>query len=138
MLKGNGAARTTSRLQPLRALWADIKPTITPLEQTNGVISAKESPSEFGFVETKKPMFKSYGMTCLSSSCYVLKESISSYVSYNIAVHSFSLWVDNWIDDQRGESAQRCKMGIFFDNLDYFDCKFLWIYEQGAFGDVIR
>lgn len=68
MLKDNGAARTTPRIQPLRALWADIKPTITPLEQTNGVISAKESPSEFGFVETKKPMFKSYGMTCLSSS----------------------------------------------------------------------
>jgi len=93
----------------LRALWADIKPTITPLEQTNGVISAKESPSEFGFVETKKPMFKSYGMTCLSSSycCYVLKESISSsYVLYNIAAHSSSLWVENWIDDQHEESAQ--------------------------------
>lgn len=85
MLKDNGAARTTSRLQPLRALWADIKPTITPLEQTNGIISAKESPSEFGFVETTKPMFKSYGMTCLSGSysCYALKESIySSYVLY--------------------------------------------------------
>lgn len=79
--KGNGAAWTTS--QPLRAEWADIKPTITPLEQTNGVISGKESPSECGFVETKKPMFKSYGMTCVLSSysCHVLNESMcSTYV----------------------------------------------------------